>query len=461
MHRQIQTILTTTLALAVFLSACSPQATPAVLTTPTQAAYPAATQVGEANQNGYPVQQATAVPTAQANGDSEMISDKPRITDPQVDAETMQALAKANTALAMNLYQALREKDANIFFSPYSIYLALAMTSAGASDATLQQLLNVLDWQLTPADLHAAVNALDQQLQAAPSEEGGLQLTIANSLWGQSGYPFTQSFLDTLAQYYGSGLQTVDFADADPVRQTINQWVADQTHNKIQDLFPQGSITAATRLVLANAIYFKAAWMHQFTAEQTQDGDFTLTDGSTKTVPMMHQTDSFGYFAGQGYQAVNLPYSDGSTSMLILMPAAGSLDQFESNLTADVLQKTIDGLSTAEVRLSMPRFKIESSFDLGSTLTQLGMDAAFDPQKADFSAMDGSHDLSISSVVHKAYVNVDEEGTEAAAATGVIVGVTSMPMQEIVELNLDHPFVFFIMDNLNGAVLFMGRVANP
>jgi serpin B len=147
--------------------------------------------------------------------------------------------------------------------------------------------------------------------------------------------------------------------------------------------------------------------------------------------------------------------------MLILMPAAGSLDQFESNLTADVLQKTIDGLSTAEVRLSMPRFKIESSFDLGSTLTQLGMDAAFDPQKANFSAMDGSHDLSISSVVHKAYVNVDEEGTEAAAATGVIVGVTSMPMQEIVELNLDHPFVFFIMDNLNGAVLFMGRVANP
>lgn len=455
MNRNYRIIGSIILALTLLIGGCSPQATPtspAPTDSPTMPVEPSPAPT-------QPELEPTSA-ASQPAGETEMISDKPRITDPQVDAEQIQSVVHANTAFALNLYQTLREKDENIFYSPYSIFLALSMTSAGASDETLAQMLATLQWDLTPAELHAAINALDLDLEAEPEVENGLKLTIANSLWGQAGYPFQAEFLDTLAQYYGSGLQTVDFNDSEPVRQQINAWVASQTNDKIQDLFPQGSITDLTRLVLANAIYFKAGWLYPFNAEATAAADFTLLDGSPKKVQMMHVTDRFGYVQGDGYEAINLPYNDGTASMVAIMPTEGAFADFEAQLTPEMLQSIVDTLGPAEVNLSMPRFKIESTFDLGETMAALGMVDAFDPQAANFSGMDGSRDLYISSILHKAYVDVNEEGTEAAAATGVMVGTTSLPT-EIVDLSLDHPFLFLIMDNRSGAVIFIGRVVNP
>lgn len=407
-----------------------------------------------------PTQPAVPIPVE----GSFLISDKPRIQNVPVDPRQVDALVSSNSKFAVDLYQQLSNGDENIFFSPYSISLALAMTSAGAKNATLDQMMAALQFDFPQAALHPAFNALDQALEKAPAstpeDEGAFQLNIANSIWGQAGYSFLPEFLDTLAQNYGTGLQTADFTDPEPVRAQINQWVADQTKDKIQDLFPQGSITDMTRMVLANAIYFKAAWANPFEKEQTKPADFTLLDGSIIQVPTMHLADGLGYLSGEGFQAVSLPYVGGTASMIAILPDTGTFKEFEARLTYAKLEELRNQMGHTQVLLNMPRFKIESSFGLKDTLSALGMEDAFLPDAADFSGMDGQKDLYISSVLHKAYVNVDEEGTEAAAATGVVVGLTSMPTEQV-EVKLDRPFIVMIVDETSGSILFMGRVTNP
>jgi len=394
-------------------------------------------------------------------------SDLERVSAPEVSREDMDALVEGNSAFALALYQRLVEEkgDENVFYSPYSISLALAMTYAGARGETEQQMADTLHYTLPQDRLHPAFNALDQTLEsrgegAEGKDEEGFRLNIANAIWGQKDYAFLESFLDTLARNYGAGLRLLDFAaDAEKARATINEWVSEQTEGKIEELIPQGVLSAATRLVLTNAIYFNAAWAEPFEEEQTSDGTFHLLDGDEVTVPMMRQTTSFGYAAGQGYQAVELPYDGHELSMVILLPDATQFQGFEASLDAERMDSIVDQLESQQVALTMPKFEFDAEFQLNDALKAMGMEDAFSGA-ADFSGMTGGRDLFISSVIHKAFVSVDEAGTEAAAATAVVMVESAAP-GEPVQVTVDRPFIFAIRDIQTGAVLFVGRVVDP
>jgi serpin B len=340
------------------------------------------------------------------------------------------------------------------------------MTYAGARSETAAQMANTLHFTLSPDSLHPAFNSLDLELarrgEGAKGKDGkGFRLNIVNAIWGQNGYKFLPAFLDVLAENYGAGLRLLDFGQApEESRLTINNWVSDQTEGKIKDLIPRGEIGPLTRLVLTNAIYFNAAWRLPFSKDRTADGPFYLLDGSKVTVPMMQQSESLRYAAGPGYQAVELPYDGQQLAMLILLPGAGQLAAFEGSLNAEQVEAIGRGLAPKQVALTMPRFKYESSFKLNETLRAMGMADAFTPKVADFSGMDGTHDLFIGAVLHKAFVAVDEAGTEAAAATAVVMKLMSSPVSPV-QVTVDRPFVFLIRDLETGAILFVGRVVNP
>jgi serpin B len=394
-------------------------------------------------------------------------SDKARITSPNVSQSDQALLVEGNTAFAFRLYQALREESGNLFYSPYSISLALAMTYAGANGKTAQQMAATLQFTLEQDRLHPAFNWLDAELakrdQGAQGKDGkGFRLNIANAIWGQKHYEFLPAFLDVLAENYGAGLRLLDFiTETEKSRLAINDWVSDQTEGRIKDLIPPGAIDTLTRLVLTNAIYFNAAWKYPFNDKVTANGPFYLLDGGQVTVPMMRQTESFGYAKGEGYQAIELRYDGDELSMVILLPASGNFEAFEEGLQAQKVSDIISGLRPTQVTLTMPQFKFESEFSLKDTLADMGMPDAFSPEDADFSGMTGNPELFISDVVHKAFVAVDEAGTEAAAATAVIVGTTSAPGEPPVEVTIDRPFIFLIRDIETGAILFVGRVLNP
>jgi serpin B len=375
-------------------------------------------------------------------------------------------LVSGNNAFAFDLYQKLRGQKGNLFYSPYSISLALAMTFAGAHGETEQQMVQTLHFSLAQAQLHPAFNSLDLVLasrgQGAKGKDGkGFRLKVANALWGDQGHKFLSPFLDALAENYGAGLRVLDMQHAPEVsRGIINQWVSGQTEGKIQDLITPGGITPDSRLVLTNAVYFNAAWSAPFQPEQTKDGPFTLQDNTHITVPMMDQMAHFAYGKGNAYQAVELPYDGNQLSMVIVLPDANGLEALESSLKAQRADEIVKGLADQEVVLMMPKWKFDSSFQLADVLREMGMRDAFTPDAADLSGMDGLRDLFISQVVHKAFVSVDEAGTEAAAATAVIVTASAMPVQPVT-LTIDHPFMFFIRDIQTGTILFVGRVADP
>jgi serpin B len=389
----------------------------------------------------------------------------PAVDAPAASDAEVTELVDGNTAFAFDVYQALRAGDDNLFYSPYSISMALAMTYAGARGETERQMAETLRFLLSQSRLPPAFHALQvdlaQRAQTAGGEEDeGFQLNIANALWGQEGEPFRTSFLQVLDAAYGAGMRSLDFAAApEQARITINDWVADQTEDKIQDLVPPGAIDALTRLVLTNAIYFNAAWANPFEPDATEDGAFTLLDGGQVTVPLMQQTASIPYAAGDGWQAVELMYQGFELSMVILLPQAGEFEAFESTLDAVQVDAILAELGYQSVALAMPRFEFESSWSLKETLVEMGMPAAFSGA-ADFSGMSDRSGLFIGDVIHKAFVSVDEAGTEAAAATAVIMPTSAGP-QEAVEVRIDHPFLFLIRDIPTGAVLFVGRVINP
>ena len=393
-------------------------------------------------------------------------SEKQRVTAPQANEADLADLVSGNSALAFDLYQSLREENGNLFYSPYSISLALAMTSAGARAETERQMADTLHFMLWQDRLHPAFNSLDLELArrgegAQGRDEEGFRLNIVNSIWGQDGYEFLAEFLDLLAENYGAGLRLLDFAKApEASRLTINDWVSDQTEDRIENLIPKGLIDTLTRLVLVNAIYFNAAWSQPFEERLTDDGTFHLLDGSEVTVPMMRQTEFFGYAEGEGYQAVELPYDGRELSMVILLPEAGQFESFEGSLNAERAAGILQNLDPARVALTMPKFELESDFSLAEVLVALGMPDAFS-MAADFSGMDGTHQLFIKNVVHKAFVSVDEAGTEAAAATAVVVAEKAMMPEEPVEVTVDRPFIFLIRDIETGAILFVGRIVNP
>ncbi len=429
------------------------------------------TAAGCAGQPVDPTQtvEASAVPTAEPTAEVPVIenvnlkSDLPRETPAAESYNAIPALSQGNLAFALDLYQQLHGQSGNLFYSPFSISLALAMTYAGAQNATESQMAQTLHFDLPQDQLHAALNALALTLEErqGSAEQPGFKLNVANALWGQDGFAFQPEFLDTLALNYGAGMQAVDFSRSEEARQTINDWVADQTEEKIKDLIPEGALNALTRLVLTNAIYFNAAWLTPFDANETRQDSFDLLDGSEVQVPMMRQTESFGYLEAEDYQAVELFYEGRQLSMVILLPDEEQFESFDASLDDETLQSILAGLEMQRLDLSMPKFKVESSFGLAKTLADMGMADAFDVTKADFSGMTGQPDLYITDVVHKAYVDVNEEGTEAAAATGVVMGLKSMPTGEPIQVKIDRPFLFLIRDVETGTILFMGRVVQP
>ena len=382
-------------------------------------------------------------------------------------------MVEGNNTFAFNLYHSLADAEGNLFFSPHSISAALAMAYAGARGDTELQMADTLQFDLAQHRLHAAFNALDLSLVSQdPTGEGeDFRLSVANSVWGQENYGFLPEFLDTLAVNYGDEVRPVDFqSNPEGARAQINEWVSDATEERIMNLVPRDAIDQYTRMVLANAIYFKAAWLHTFDERASTHLPFHLLDGSEREVAMMRQQENLRHAQGDGYQAVELPYGGGDVAMTILLPDSGRFREFEESLTGESVAGVLDGLDYTSVRLTMPRFEMESTLNLSDTLKAMGMPDTFDDQAANFSGMDGQICRSkgdicllISDVLHKAFVSVYEAGTEAAAATAVIVGVTRgvVAEPEPVEMVVDRPFVFLIRDRTTGTLLFVGRMLEP
>lgn len=384
-----------------------------------------------------------------------------------------QIVVEGNNEFALQLYAQLRSRKGNLFFSPYSISTALAMTYAGARGQTEAQMAEVLHFPTvagqTPArptldsmQFHSAFGEIIESLNER-GDKGGYELTVANALWGQKGYGFLDSFLEIIEANYGGSLNQVDFVRAaEAARKTINTWVAKKTNDKIKELIKPGVLSSLTRLVLTNAIYFKGNWARQFEKDKTQDEPFTLLSGQKIDVPMMNQKADLNYTETDDFQALELPYVDNELSMVILLPREfDGLKEFEQRLTQENLSQWLGKLHKREVIVSVPKFKMTSQFGLAGVLKSMGMTDAFSAGRADFSGMNGKKDLFISAVIHKAYVDVNEEGTEAAAATAVTVRVTSVRPTQIPVFRADHPFLFLIRDNQSGNILFIGRLMNP
>jgi serpin B len=391
-------------------------------------------------------------------------SEVQRDTTPDVSETKLSELALGNKLFAFDLYQALRDEQGNLFYSPLSISTALAMIYAGARGETERQMAQTLHFVLPQDQLHPAFNALDLKLNRRDwdsDEEETFTLAVANSLWGQIDFQYSPAYLDLIAENYGAGLRLVDFtqeAHREGARLAINAWVSDQTQGKIEDLIQEGMLTELTRLVLANAIYFKAEWERPF-LNGTKDGKFRLLNGDQITVQMMSRRAETNYTEGEGYQAVELPYKGGDVQMLVLLPDQGEFEAFERSLNEELVQETLQRLARTDVKLFMPRFAYESSFSLADTLAGMGMPDPFDETRADFSGItvNPTPRLFIKHVLHKAFVAVDEMGTEAAAATAEIAEIVSMP----VTVEVDRPFIFVIVDRENDIILFLGRVLDP
>jgi serpin B len=388
-------------------------------------------------------------------------SDIARDTTPDATDADVGTLVAGNTDFAADLYRLASSEDGNLFMSPHSITTALAMTYAGAANNTAAQIADVFNFSQQPTTLHASLNALDLALasraQNGSSDTIPFKLQTANSIWGQDGFEVLDPFLDTLALNYGAGMHVLDFErDTEGSRQTINGWVEDQTNEKIKELLPQGVIKDSTKLVLTNAIYFSAAWQEPFEASDTQDRPFQVA-GTNVQVPTLYQTADMNYGEGAGWKAVEIPYDGNELSMTVVVP--DNLATFEQQLTGATFTAIKDAVRHHSVQLYLPKFKFDAPLPLKGILTELGMTDAFEDSLADFSGIDGKRDLVVTDVLHKGFVGIDENGTEAAAATAVVIGPTSIPEQAT--MVVDKPFVFFIKDRPTGAILFVGRVVDP
>jgi serpin B len=389
----------------------------------------------------------------------DLLSDKARVTAPVVSSDDAATFANDNLAFSLDLYFALRPRNSNNFvFSQTSISTALAMLYAGASSSTAAQMSDTLHFTLPAGRLHAAFNAQDLALTTPPpgSSPAAFRVQIANSIWIQNGFTVLPAYLDTLAENYGSGLFEEDFSNApEPARNAINQWVADRTEGQIPSLFPQGSIDTLTRLVLANAVFFHGDWKVPF-MKDSPDRVFHALTGDV-SVPTMHGSSNAGIWSGTGWNAAAIDYVGDAAAMIIVVPDAGTFAAFEAGLTVESLSAILAGAPpSGGADLYMPRFKFSTDVGLNDILSALGMPEAFGDQ-ADFSGIDGARDLRVQAIVHKAIIAVDEKGTTASAATGVSVGVASLPPTLVV----DRPFLFFVRHKSTGAILFQGRVVDP
>ena len=382
--------------------------------------------------------------------------------DPDVKADRT-AVVQGDNQFALDLYAKLHGQEGNLFFSPYSISTALAMTRAGALGDTAAEMDKTLHFSLPQEKLHPALAGLIKEINGDPTDKKrGYQLSTANALWGQKDFGFKADYLKLLNDSYGAGLTELDFTTAaEASRKTINSWVEKETHDKIKELLKQSDVKEDTRLVLTNAIYFKGDWVMRFKKDLTKNAPFYLTADKKVNAPLMREKTELNYFDGGTFQALELPYTGKNLSMVVLLPKKmDGLADLEKDLTADKLAGWIGKLNKQEVNVSLPKFKTTQSMNMRNVLTEMGMSSAFS-DKADLSGMAGTPgQLRISDVIHKAYIDVNEEGTEAAAATAVVVFLGGPPSQAP-EFRADHPFLFLIRDNRSDSILFLGRVADP
>jgi serpin B len=391
----------------------------------------------------------------------------------EIDGD-VSTIVDGNNTFSCDLYRQFIEsrEDKNFMYSSYSIYLALAMAYAGARGDTARQMADTLYFNMAGEEVHPALNDLSniidesQTIKKYRNPDGSvekvtetLQMNIANALWGQQNYGFKADYLAIMDKYYGGAFKERDFINQyEPVRLEINDWIAEKTNDLILDMIPENAIGKLTRLVITNAIYFKAQWSEDFSKRFTEDDDFFLLDGSKIPVPMMNKGDDIFYFENADFQAVKLYYK-GGFNMVIILPGEGKFKAVEKAVNVPLLKTAIDDMERCRVILRIPKFSYRSTFDdVSAILKKLGMTDAFSG-KADFSGMT-NRELGLDQVLHKSFINVDEEGTEAAAATAITAMGSPAPPR-IVEFTANRPFIYLIQHNKTGAILFMGRVMNP
>lgn len=379
------------------------------------------------------------------------------------EEESVNTIAQGNNRFALELYGEIKEKEkGNIFYSPFSISSALAMTYAGSKGRTEKEMAAVLHFEPNSTEFHQAFGEYLACLSA--NAKDNIEFEIANRLWAEKTFKFRKEFIELVNASYGAGVENVDFVnDFENARIMINDWVALKTKERIKDLIPKGVLDANTRLVLVNAIYFKGDWQSAFDVKHTKVSTFYVEKGKDVEAQFMHQTGHFNYEVSSNCSMIRLPYKGDKQSMIVALPT--SIDKLEAT-EDEIKSKDFKGLlkgSKSLVELTFPKFKMTMPLMLSKYLIELGMKDAFNVG-ADFSKMDSLNRLNISEVIHKAFIEVDEKGTEAAAATAVVMSVTttaSSPVRIPIVFKADHPFLYYIVDNETGAILFMGRMVQP
>jgi len=375
--------------------------------------------------------------------------------------ESLAKVVHANNRFAIEFYRDLnaREKGKNIFVSPYSISTALAMAFEGSNGNTRKQMAGVFHFDMPNAERQTGFAALLEKTASGAGKH--YKLSVANALWGQKDYHFEPAFTHDIDKFYGGGFNIVDFpGDAPATIHKINTWVEDKTAGKIVDLIHPDDINELTRLVITNAIYFKGDWALQFRKTATKEEPFHLGGGKTVQVPMMNQTGHFRFVRENGLAAIELPYVDNDLSMITILPD-GDISKKGEDISLEKIQRLRADLSSHEVDVALPRFKFDTRYLVGSNLSAMGMPDAFIEGLADFSAITGKKDLYITSVIHQAMIDVNEQGSEAAAATAVVMGTKSMRIEHPETFRADRPFLFMIIHNATDSILFIGRVSNP
>jgi serpin B len=450
-------VLVAAMALAVLAAACATEGEST--TTMSEQPEPSETTTTSAGP---------AVPTESATTGDLVRAEMPRDAAPDVTDNEIAALVAGDTKFAFDLFRVAAAGGENTMLSPLSIATALTMTYGGARTATAQEMAATLHLGLLDDRIHAARNELDLRIttettpQLPDSDSQPFTISTANSVWGQPGYPFLEAFLDLLARDYDAGMYLADFAgDTEGARIAINDWVEEETQGRIKDLIPPGILTPLTVMVLVNVIWFKANWAAPFDPDRTTAGDFTLLDGTTVEATLMHNLITTQYSKGDGFASAVIPYS-GDADMIVVLPDAGRFEEVAAAFGSDDLDVRSNG-GTRLLDLTMPRFEFEAEFRLKGALRELGMVAAFNPppgpQSADLTGITERRELFVEDVVHKSFIKVDEQGTEAAAATAVIINQLSRPSPAT--LTLDRPFLFAIQHRSTGEILFIGQVTNP
>jgi len=405
------------------------------------------------NPNPTPNQNQSQIPPTNASVSGQLKAMPEKVDDSKASLADQQAVSSANNKFAIDFYKNIKSEEGNLFYSPYSLSTAVSMVYEGAKGNTKEEMKDVFYF---PED-SSLRNGNAALYNLINKKDKNYSLSTANALWAEKTYSFLSDYFSTIEQYYGGRVVNMDFiGDTENSRQTINRWVEEQTNSRIKDLLPEGSVNVNTRLVLTNAIYFKGKWNSEFKTEDTRKMDFF--GKQTVQADMMYQKEDFNYFENGDLKMLEMDYQGKELSMLVLLPK-NNLDELD--LTAGNLDSWKSQMIKQEVNVYFPKFKFETKYDLNENLQEMGIKDAFNPGKADFSGMDGTKDLYISKVIHKAFVEVNEEGTEAAAATGIVMGITSAGPTETKEFRADRPFIFIIQEKSTGNILFIGRMENP